>query len=178
MPRTAPGRLRSTLVHTGRRIEVRVDQVRMPDGSEAELDMIRHPGAAAVVPIRGSEIVLIRQYRYAAGGYIWEIPAGIPDRADEPWEECARRELEEETGLRTSKLELLTSIYTTPGFTDEVIHIYLGTGLSRGSTDFDRDEFIDIERMPFRRAVEMVRTGEIRDAKSITGILCAKARLG
>ena len=152
----------------------------MPDGSEADLDMIRHPGAAAVVPIarteageglHGLEVVLIRQYRYAAGGYIHEIPAGVPDRDGESWRECARRELEEETGLTAAKLERLSSIHTTPGFTDEVIHIFVATGLTEGCARRDRHEYIEVVRLPLAEALRMVGSGAIRDAKSVAGIL-------
>ena len=184
-----PGLVRSRCVHQGRRIQVAVDLVRMPDGSTSELDMVRHPGAAAVVAVFAApdtpvtldhDVVLIRQYRYAAGGYIYEIPAGIPDYTDEPWHDCARRELEEETGLVASSLDHLTAIYTTPGFTDEVIHIFLATGLSKGEINLDTDEFIDVHRLPLREAVEMVREGKVRDAKSVVGILhmCSRVSPG
>ena len=175
---TDVGLVSSRTMHEGRRITVSVDMVRFPNGKESELDMVRHPGAAAVVaafspPDRSvdPDVVLIRQYRYAAGSYIYEIPAGIPDATGEPWEVCARRELEEETGIRAAKMTPLTAILTTPGFTDEVIHIFLGTELSEGAVARDPDEFIDVVRVPLSRAVDMVRSGEMTDAKSIVGIL-------
>lgn len=173
------GLVSSTPVHEGARLKLSVDRVRFPDGSEGELEMIRHPGASAVLPVFGSledddpEVALIRQYRYAADGFIYEVPAGIPDYPGEPWDECAHRELEEETGLRAATLRRLTAIHTTPGFTDEVIHLYAATGLEPGERDLDDDEFVEVRRFRFSEVVEMVRSGEITDCKSIATILYA-----
>ncbi len=141
--------------------------------------MIRHVGASAVLPFLGRltdsdpDVLLIRQYRYASDGYIYEIPAGLPMGPEESWEECARRELEEETGMRAKEMTPLTSIYTTPGFTDEVIHLFLATDLESGDPSRDADEFIEVVTIPFSEAVEMVRDGRIVDAKSIATILYA-----
>jgi ADP-ribose pyrophosphatase len=174
-----PGRIASRPVHSGRVVDLSIDTVRFPDGSVGELEMIRHSGAAAVLPLLSDpagddpQIVLIRQYRYATGGEIYEVPAGRPDFKGEDWEVCARRELEEETGMRAGRLERLTSIYTTPGFTDEQIHLFLATDLTNGSTSRDVDEFMDVVPMPLSRALEMVRTGEIVDAKTICTLLYA-----
>lgn len=154
-------------------MDLSIDRVRFPDGSVGELEMIRHSGAAAVLPLFGTpddadpDLLLIRQYRYAVGGYLYEVPAGRPDRAGEAWEECARRELAEETGWRAGRLRRLTTIYTTPGFTDERIHLFLATELSAGSTSPDPDEFVEPHRVPLSQAMEMVRSGEISDAKTI-----------
>jgi len=130
--------LESRRVYTGRVVRLDVDTVRFPDGSTGELEIIRHPGAAAIVPCASDPqtdpdptILLIRQYRYAAGGLLWEIPAGTLDPGEDP-ETCARRELLEETGVTAGRLQRLTSIWTTPGFTDEVIHVYLASGLTAG----------------------------------------------
>lgn len=167
------------MVHDGRIVKLSVDTVRFPDGSEGMLEMIRHPGASAVLPVVGSvdeddpEILLIHQYRYAAGGYIWEVPAGIPLGPEEPWDVCARRELEEETGYRAGDLRPLTRIYTTPGFTDEVIHLFVATELTKGERNLDDDEFMEVVQMPFSRALEMVRNGDITDCKSVCTILHA-----
>jgi ADP-ribose pyrophosphatase len=177
--RQEPGCISSRPVHDGRIVHLNVDTVRFPDGSVGEMEMIRHSGAAAVLPVVGSleevdpEVVLIRQYRYATGGYIYEVPAGRPDRPGEDWELCARRELEEETGLRAGEMRRLTTIYTTPGFTDERIHLFLATGLEEGTQARDVDEFMDVVRLPFSKVLEMVRDGEIVDAKSICTILYA-----
>ena len=178
--RREPGRIATRLVHDGRIVKLSLDTVRFPDGSEGELEMIRHPGAAAVLPVLGAageadpEVVLIRQYRYASGGYLYEVPAGIPVGADEPWDECARRELEEETGYRAGNLIPLTEIYTTPGFTDEVIRLYVATDLTEGVSDLDDDEFVEVVRLPFSEALDMVRRGDIVDCKSVATILFAE----
>jgi ADP-ribose pyrophosphatase len=174
-----PGRIASREIHHGRVVHLFVDRVRFPDGSEGELDMIRHSGAAAVLPVLGDpdgpdpHILLIRQYRYASGGYLLEVPAGRPDRPGEDWEVCARRELEEETGLVARQLTHLTSIFTTPGFTDEKIHLYMATGLSNGQQSLDADEFVEPVVMPISDALEKIRTGEISDAKTICALLYA-----
>jgi ADP-ribose pyrophosphatase len=174
-----PGKLASRTVHEGRIVHLSVDSVRFPDGSTGELEMIRHSGAAAVLPLLGGEdeedptVVLVRQYRYAAGGYLYEVPAGRPDREGEPWEECARRELREETGYEAGALHPLTAIWTTPGFTDERIHLFLATDLTEGETAYDPDEFMELVRIPLSEALRMVRDGEISDAKTICTLLYA-----
>lgn len=170
------GHISSTLVHDGRVVHLSVDRVRFPDGEEGELELIRHKGASAIVPLLGGpeeedpEVVLVHQFRYAAGGFVYEIPAGLP-MDGEDWESCARRELEEETGLRAEELSPLTHFFTTPGFTNEVIHLFLGTGLSQGQVSRDEDEYIEVVHLPFSRVREMIRTGEIVDGKSIIGLL-------
>ena len=178
-PSGAPGRLSSRHVHRGRVVDLSVDTVRFPDGSTGELEMIRHSGAAAVLPVLGEldgsdpVILLIRQYRYAAGGYLYEVPAGRPVEPGEDWEVCARRELEEETGLIAGQLQRMTSILTTPGFTDERIHLFLASDLRPGSAAPDDDEFIELVRMPLSQALRLVREEEITDAKSICTLLFA-----
>jgi len=184
---TGPGRIDGTRVYEGRVIDVDLDRVRFPDGSVGELEMIRHPGAAAVValdPPGGAggpgqpNIVLIRQYRYAADGFVWEVPAGKLDVGEAP-EECARRELEEETGYRAGRLEHLGSIHTTPGFTDEVIHLFLGWDLEAGSMSHESHEFIELREVPLADAIEMIDRGEITDAKTICALsVAARAVLG
>ncbi|MBT8397156.1 MAG: NUDIX hydrolase [Gemmatimonadetes bacterium] len=174
-----PGHLGSTLIHDGRVVHLSVDRVRFPDGSEGELELIRHRGASAVVPFLGDpeaadpKVVLVHQYRYAAGGFIYEIPAGIP-MDGESWEECARRELEEETGFVAGSLRPLSRLLTTPGFTNEEIHVFLAEGLKAGSVNRDRDEFMEVLEFPFSEVLEMVDGGVIRDGKSLVGILLAE----
>ena len=166
----------SAVVHDGRVVHLSVDTVRFPGGSVGKLELVRHRGAAAVLPVLGQaadadpEILLLRQYRYAAGGVIWEVPAGIVEPG-ESWEECARRELEEEAGLRAGKLVKLTTIHTTPGFTTEEIHLYAAFDLRQGVARTDEDEFLHAERIPLSRALELARSGEMSDAKSLVTLL-------
>jgi ADP-ribose pyrophosphatase len=175
----APGMLESRPVHDGRVVKLSVDTVRFPDGSTGELDMIRHPGAAAVLPVLSAldaadpQVVLIRQYRYATGGWLYEVPAGKPDRPGEPWDDVARRELEEETGLRAGTLRRLTAVHTAPGFTDELIHLYLASDLREGEARREADEFMELVRLPLSGALEMVRDGRVSDAKTICTLLYA-----
>lgn len=168
----------------GRLLTVNVERVRTPAGVELELELIRHPGASAVVPLLSDldadhpHVLLIRQYRYAAGGMVWEIPAGVLERGEEP-AACARRELREETGAEADRIEYLTTIFTTPGFTDERIHLFLASGIRAGNATPNADELIEPKAIPLTRALEMIRDGEIRDGKTIAGLLyVAGFRLG
>jgi ADP-ribose pyrophosphatase len=168
-------------VHEGRIVNLSRDRVRFPDGTEGELEFIRHRGASAVVafldPPTTSDprILLVHQFRYAAGGDLYEVPAGMPDGDLESWEEVAARELEEETGYRAGELFYLSRIYTTPGFTDEVIHLFAATDLTRGSVDRDGDEFMEVLDLPLSEALAAIRRGEIVDGKSVAAILWAHA---
>ena len=163
-------------VYAGRVVRLDVDTVRFPDGSTGELELIRHPGAAAVVPClidpKGADptILMIKQYRYAAGGSLWEVPAGTLDPNEAP-DACARRELLEETGVTAERLEPLSAILTTPGFTDETIHLFMASGLRRGTAAPERDEFIEVVPRPLSEVLAGIRDGEIRDAKTMVAIL-------
>ena len=169
-------------VYSGRTIHLDVDRVRFPDGSTGRLEMVRHPGAAAIAALEPSSptgdlagaplVTLVRQYRYAAEGFIWEVPAGKLDPGEAP-ESCALRELKEETGLRAGRLERLASIHTTPGFTDEVIHLFVAWELEPGETSHGTSEFMEVHRLPLRRTIEMVDAGEISDAKTICALTLA-----
>src|SRR5882762_10646889 len=175
---TKPGRLKSKRVYSGKVISLDVDTVRFPDGSIGELEMIRHPGASAIVPFLSDaggtdpQVLLIRQYRYAADGYLYEIPAGRLNPGEDP-RDCAVRELKEETGCTAEQMEHLLTMYTTPGFTDEKIHLFMATGLVAGETKHEADEFLDLHPMRLSRALEMVEAGEIQDAKTVIGLLFA-----
>jgi len=179
----APGMVASHPVHDGRIVHLSVDTVRFPDGSIGELELIRHSGASAVLPLLGergdpeAEILLIRQYRYASGGYMLEVPAGRPDAPGEDWELCARRELEEETGMVAGRVTRMTGIFTTPGFTDEFIHLFLAEDLTPGTSAHDDDEFIETVRMPLSIALARIANGEITDGKTIIALLFANAFL-
>lgn len=170
--------LDSKLVHHGRVIDLYTDTVRFPNGSTGEMDVIRHPGASAVVPFltdpagADPQLLLLRQYRYAAGGYLWEIPAGRLDAGEEP-HACAVRELREETGCTAARVSHLYTMFTTPGFTDEVIHVFMATGLVRGETAHEHDEFMEIVPMSLRDALDRIGAGEIRDAKTALALMYA-----
>lgn len=157
-------------VYTGKVITLNVDTVKLPNGVTVDLETIRHPGAAAVVPIKeDGTVVLIRQFRHAAGGFIYEIPAGKLSPGEDPLH-CAARELEEEVGYRAGAFELLSSIFTAPGFADEVIHVYKATGLTKGRQQLDRDEVLEIVEMPLIQAITHIQDGTIRDGKTIIGL--------
>jgi len=168
----------SRRVYGGRVINVDLDTVEFPNGAMGELEMVRHPGAAAVLPFLSDpagedpEILLIKQFRHAADAFIWEIPAGKLDGREDP-RTCAERELREETGCTATRIERLCSFYTTPGFTDEVIHAFMATGLTRGDTSHEQDEIMTFETVRMSRALEMIRSGELKDAKSALTILYA-----
>ena len=170
------GRVSGQRGYTGRIINVDVDTVRFPDGSTGELEMIRHPGASAVVPFASDpagddpQLLLIHQYRYAADGFLYEIPAGRLEPGEDP-ASCARRELAEETGCQAERLEPLFTMYTTPGFTDEKIHLFMAVGLTLGESGREADEFITVETVTLSRALAMVQHGEIQDAKTALGLL-------
>ncbi len=179
-----PGQVGARRVYSGRVLNLDVDTVRYPDGSSGELEMIRHPGAAAVVPVlSGAEaadpqILLIRQYRYATGGTIWEIPAGRLEPGEAP-EACARRELMEEAGALAGRLEKLTTIYTTPGFTDERIHLFAAYDLVAGQPRREADEFLEVTPQPLSRVLGLIKDGELCDAKTVCAVLFfAGFRLG
>ncbi len=166
-----PKRLARDEVFDGRIVRLSVDRVRLPNGNVVELELIRHPGAAAVVPVDADgNVLLIRQYRYASGGWLLEVPAGKLDGGEAP-ESCALRELEEETGHRAGRLIPMGCIWTTPGFTDEQIWLFLGTALTETAASPQGDEVIALERVPLARAVEMAARGDISDAKSVCALL-------
>lgn len=154
------------------------EEVSLPGGRRTRLDVIRHPGASAVVPfLTDDEVLLIQQYRHAAGGTIWEVPAGKLDPGESP-EVCAVRELEEETGYRAGKIVPLGSILTTPGFTDERIHLFEAADLEPTAQKLDVDEVIELVEMPLRAALELVWTGQMVDGKSIVALVKAAQRRG
>jgi ADP-ribose pyrophosphatase len=171
-----PGRVESHRAYSGKVISLDVDKVRFPDGSLGELEMIRHPGASAVVPFLSDptgedpQVLLIRQYRYAAEGYLYEIPAGRLNVGESP-RECALRELKEETGCSAAEVEQLLTMYTTPGFTDEKIHLFMATGLESGETKHEADEFLELQPMLLSRALQLVEAGGIQDSKTALGLL-------
>lgn len=169
---------RSELIHQGRIIRLEQHTVEFPDGSTGQLDVVRHPGASAVVPFLDDpsdadpRVLLLRQYRHAAGGWLWEIPAGRlgAGEQDEP-ERCARRELKEETGCSAESVRPLLSIVTTPGFSDEVIHLFVATGLTRGAHAREADEFMELHEVPMSKVRKMIQDNEITDSKTLVALL-------
>ena len=162
------------LLH-GRIFDVNRLAVRLPDGREALRDVVRHPGAVAIVALTDDgRICLVRQYRTALGRVTLEIPAGKLDPGEDPLD-CARRELTEETGMVADKLAFLTTIATSVGFADELIHIYMATGLGFAGSDPDADEFINVDLVELPQLIDAVLDGRIEDAKTVVGALACDA---
>ena len=162
----------SELIYDGRIIHVFRDAAELPNGESATREVVRHVGAVCVVPLTDDgEVVLVRQFRYPFGRLLLEIPAGKLDSRDEQPELAARRELEEETGLTCTELVHIGDLYSTPGFCDEVIHMYCARGLHRGTAHPDDDEFIDTVQLPISTVKDMILEGCISDSKTQTAIL-------
>ncbi len=164
--------------YQGRSIRVCAEMATLPNGRTVELDIVRHPGAAAVVPFESDrEVLLIRQYRHATGGTILEVPAGKLERGEAP-RSCAIRELEEEVGRRAARIEQLPTIWTTPGFTDERIHLFAAFDLEPVPQRLGEHEVIEVVPTPLETALEQIWTGELSDAKSALALLYAARRVG
>lgn len=165
--------LTAKCVYPGRVLRLQLERVELPNGVTAELEVVRHGGAAAVVPIdEDGAVLLVRQYRHATGGWLVEVPAGKLD-PDETPEACALRETEEEIGYRAGRLESLGWVWTTPGFSDEKIWLFQATELTRTRARLEDDEVLEVERVPFEDAVAMAVDGRLRDGKSIAALLRA-----
>jgi ADP-ribose pyrophosphatase len=171
-----PGKVGSRRIYSGKVVNLDIDEVRFPNGKVGELEIIRHSGASAVIPFltdpAGDDptILLIRQYRYATDGFIYEIPAGRLEPGEPP-EVCAVRELREETGCTAAKMEHLYTFYTTPGFTDEKIHLFVATGLTSGENELEADEFVEVVPTQMSAALKLIKDGTINDAKTALSIL-------
>jgi ADP-ribose pyrophosphatase len=173
----APEILDTEEVYHGRVIDVAVYTVRERDVTYKR-EVVHHPGGAGVVAVfDDGTIPLVRQYRHPTVRYVLELPAGRLDAPERP-EECAARELEEEIGVRAGRMEKLTEFFTTPGFCEEKLWVYLATELTETEQKLEGDEMLEIVRVTFTRAFEMISDGEIEDAKTIIGIMLAAARLG
>ncbi|NKE69645.1 NUDIX hydrolase [Candidatus Manganitrophus noduliformans] len=157
-------------IYHGKIVHLFVESAALPNGKTFDLEVVRHPGASAVVPLKeDGKVVLIYQYRHAAGGFIYEVPAGKLSPGEAP-ELCAEREVEEEVGYKVGKLEKLTTIFTAPGFCDEQIHLFLGTGLVFSGQQLGEDEVLQVIEMPFEEAMNRIEDQTIRDAKSIVAL--------
>ncbi len=163
-------------IYSGRVIKVSVDTVDLPNGMKVPLEIVRHPGGAAAVAIDAQDrVCLLRQFRHAANGYIYELPAGKLE-PDEPPESTVRRELVEEAAMSAARWESLGAYFSSPGVFTEMIHLYLATGLARAAGTPEADEVFQVEWWPFDTAVEKALNGELTDAKTVIGILRAAAR--
>jgi ADP-ribose pyrophosphatase len=165
-------------VFKGKIIDVKVDNVLLPNGNKAKREVVVHRGGVCVLPLTDNgEILMVRQFRYAYQKELLEIPAGKKDSIDEDPLECGKRELKEETGAIAKEYIFLGELYPSPGFTNEIIYMYMARGLSYGDTNPDDDEFLQIEKVPFKKALEMVLDGSIKDAKTQCAILKANSIL-
>lgn len=165
-------------IYDGRIVKLDLLEVTLPDGATSRREVVRHPGAVAMVALDDEgQVLLVRQYRIAAGKIMLEVPAGTLDPNETP-EACAIREMQEETGYKPNKVESLGGVYTAPGYTTEFIHLFLVTDLHESVLDMDTDEFIEVERLPLKEAVERIERGEINDGKTVSGILRVARRLG
>ncbi|MFH0850522.1 MAG: NUDIX hydrolase [Candidatus Bathyarchaeota archaeon] len=165
----------SKTLHTGRNFSFKTDQVRLPGGETVTRDIVDHSGAVAIVAVDGSELVLVRQYRYAAGRELLEIPAGTLEPGEDP-DVCAVRELQEETGYAAKSWKRLISCYIAPGYSSEVIHFYVAEGLENVGSSPEEDESIRVERLSFNDTLKMIEDNTIMDCKTITGVLAYLTR--
>jgi ADP-ribose pyrophosphatase len=164
--------LHSEEIFSGKVISLHLQDVELPNGKQSKREIIKHPGAVAILAITDDKkVVMVEQYRKALERTIVEIPAGKLEKGEEP-ELCARRELEEETGYECESLELLTSFYTSPGFADEIVHVYVAKGLNKkeNAAALDEDEFVNLEELTFDEAVQYVKEQKIYDAKTIFAV--------
>ncbi len=169
-------RLKNEVIFNGRMLRIERDTVRLPNGLETSREVVRHPGAVAIIALKDQQLLLVRQYRYAIAQTTLEIPAGKLDPQELPLD-CAVRELREETGYRGT-MEPISTFFTTPGFSDEVIYLFLARDLVWDPLSPDDDEFIEVERIPWDEAVQRAQQSEFNDAKTILGILLVKGHLG
>jgi ADP-ribose pyrophosphatase len=160
----------SQLIYSGRTLKLRRDEVRLPTGRTTSREIIEHPGSVGIVPILGDgRIVLIRQFRLAAGEVIWEIPAGTLEKGEAP-EACARRELEEETGYKVEVLKPLFECYLAPGYSMELMHFFVASSLKMAKQAMEEDEIISIQPLEPERIISMIGTREIKDVKTVSAI--------
>ena len=168
--------LSSELIYRGRIVSLRVDEVRLPSGQTRRREIVEHGGAVAIVAVDDqARVLLVRQFRKPVEQFLLEIPAGTLEAGEDP-DACARRELLEETGYRAERVERLIGFYSAPGFCTEYLHVYLATGLREGGASPEEDESIELVREPVARALELIESGQIQDAKSQVGLLAYLAR--
>lgn len=169
--------IKSEILLQGRTFKVRRDTLKTPDGRETVLEIVEHGGSVVLVPLdEEGNILFVRQYRHATGGNLLELPAGTRD-GEEPYEECAAREIREETGMEAGTLQRVGEFYLAPGYSSEFMAVFLATRLKHNPLDADEDEFLDVERYPVREASEMFERGEVPDSKSLAAWLLVKPHL-
>ncbi|MGE5251242.1 MAG: NUDIX hydrolase [Bacteroidota bacterium] len=169
--------LGSEILFRGRAFTIRRDRLRTPDGAETRLDIVEHGGSVVIIPVdQDDHLLFVRQYRHPAGKDLLELPAGTRD-GDEPFEECAAREIREETGMAADRLLRLGGFYLAPGYSTEFMAVFLATGLHPDPLEADADEFLEVERIPLRQGLEMALRGELPDAKSLAALFLARAVL-
>lgn len=172
-PRLGEKLVRRNTVYQGRSVDFRVDEIRLPNGATATREFLDHPGAVGIVPVLpGNKIVLVRQYRYPVGAVTLELPAGKFDKgSDESAEDCARRELREETGYAAKTLRPLITYWPTAAFANEILYLFIADRLIPGAVDPDEDEFIEKVELPLSKALALVKSGRIKDSKTVIGLL-------
>lgn len=163
-------RIKSEEIHRGRVFTIRQDTIRTADGREMVRDVVAHPGAVVIVAVDGEELLFVRQYRYAADESLLELVAGTCEPGEEP-AVTAGRELQEEAGFKAGRLTKIGEFFSAPGFCSELLHLYLAEDLTPSRLPGDEDEEIEVERIPLQEAVRMARSGEIRDGKTLAGVL-------
>jgi ADP-ribose pyrophosphatase len=169
--------IKSEILLKGRVFCIRRDYLKTPDGRETKYEIIEHGGSVILIPVdEEGNILFVRQYRHAAGKDLLELPAGTRD-GDEPFEECAAREIREETGMQAGKLEKMGEFYLAPGYSTEFMVVYLATELRHNPLEADADEFLSVEKVPVKKAVELAERGEVPDAKSLAALLLARPHL-
>lgn len=169
--------IRSETLLQGRAFKIRRDTLKTPDGRETKLEIVEHGGSVVIIPIdEQNNLLFVKQYRHAVGGELLELPAGTRDQ-DEPYETCAAREIREETGMGAGKLQKIGEFYLAPGYSTEFMAVFLATGLKENPLQADDDEFLQVEKVPVKKAIQMAVRGEVPDAKSLAALLLARSHL-
>ena len=169
--------IRSERLLQGRAFNVRRDTLRTPDRRETKLDIVEHGGSVVLIPMDdANNLLFVWQYRHAAGKNLLELPAGTRN-GQEPFEQCAAREIREETGMEAGQLQKIGEFYLVPGYSTEFMAVFLATQLSENPLDADEDEFLQVEKIPLKRAIDMAERGEVQDAKSLAALLLARSHL-
>ncbi|MEP0807389.1 MAG: NUDIX hydrolase [Chloroflexota bacterium] len=169
--------IKSETLMQGRAFKIRRDWLKTPDGRETKFEIIEHGGSVIIIPIDAAgNLLFVRQYRHATGKDLLELPAGTRD-GDEPFEECAAREIREETGMEAGKLQKVGEFYLAPGYSTEFMMVYLATELKHNPLEADDDEFLSVEKVPIAEAVRRAERGEIPDAKSLAALFLARPYL-